>query len=84
MTENFDNTRELLKAIREGKIPSERSREYWSDNERSDLTLLYLVDRDRVYPRPSQAELKNSLDTRCPGNHFFADSASWRSARPSI
>lgn len=44
MTENFDNTRELLKAIREGKIPSERSREYWSDNERNDLTRLYLVD----------------------------------------
>ena len=42
MTENFDNTRELLKAIRRGKIPSERSREYWSEDERKELVQLYV------------------------------------------
>ena len=41
MTENFDNSRELLIAIRRGKIPSERSREYWNEDERKELVQLY-------------------------------------------
>lgn len=41
MPNNFDNSRELLKAIREGKIPSERSREYWQEDEREELARLH-------------------------------------------
>lgn len=42
MSENINNTRELLMAIREGRVPSERSGEYWSDDERDTLRRLYM------------------------------------------
>lgn len=43
MSEKFDNSRELLIAIREGKIPSERSGEYWSDAEKDELRRLSMA-----------------------------------------
>lgn len=36
-----NNQRELLMAIRSGDLPSERSKEYWSDHEREELKRLY-------------------------------------------
>ena len=42
MSEKFDNSRELLIAIREGRVPSERSGEYWSDAEKDELRRLFM------------------------------------------
>ena len=42
MSKDFNNQRDLLIAIREGKIPSERSGEYWSDAEKGELRRLFM------------------------------------------
>lgn len=42
MLNHFENEREILKALREGKIPSERSREYWTAEEKEELHQYYM------------------------------------------
>lgn len=42
MLNRFEHEREILKSLREGKIPSERSREYWSNEEKDELRRCFM------------------------------------------
>lgn len=41
MLERINNTQELLIALRNGEIPSERSGEYWEEDEKSKLKRMF-------------------------------------------
>ena len=47
MLNHLENERDFLKALREGTIPSERSREYWTDEEKEELRQ-YFMDGEGI------------------------------------
>ena len=44
MLNHLENERDFLKALREGTSPSERSREYWTDEEKEELRQYFMDD----------------------------------------
>lgn len=44
MPNNFDATNKTLISLRQGRLQSERSGEYWGDTEREQLKLYFLIE----------------------------------------